>query len=174
MVGTFALASIQTLSRVSILGWIGFVSVMSAILIISIAVGIQDRPSAAPQTGPWDKDISVVNSAGTFLGGMGAVSTVVFSYSGTPAFFNVVGEMKHPRDYNKALYTCQAFVTATYLTIGIVVYYFCGQYLANPALGSAGVLIKKVAYGVALPGLFVSVTIYTHVGAKMIFVRLLR
>jgi hypothetical protein len=37
-----------------------------------------------------------------------------------------------------------------------------------------GTIIKKIAYAVALPGLFVSVTIYTHVGAKMIFVRLLR
>ncbi|WVR06190.1 hypothetical protein IAU60_003220 [Kwoniella sp. DSM 27419] len=174
MVGTFALASIQTLNKVSILGWIGFVSVMSAILIITIAVGIQDRPSAAPQVGPWDKNISAFNSEGTFLGGMGAVCTVVFSYSGTPAFFNVVGEMRKPRDYNKSLYWCQSIVTATYLTIGIVVYYYCGQYLANPALGSAGVIIKKVAYAIALPGLFVSVTIYTHVGAKMIFVRLLR
>ncbi|WWC62344.1 uncharacterized protein I303_104940 [Kwoniella dejecticola CBS 10117] len=174
MVGTFALASIQTLSKVSILGWIGFVSVMAAILIITISVGIQDRPSAAPQTGPWDKNIAAVNHEGTFLGGMGAVSTVVFSYSGTPAFFNVVGEMRKPRDYDRSLYWCQSIVTATYLTIGIVVYYYCGQYLANPALGSAGTIIKKVAYAIALPGLFVSVTIYTHVGAKMIFVRVLR
>ncbi|WVQ81555.1 hypothetical protein IAT38_003679 [Cryptococcus sp. DSM 104549] len=174
MVGTFCLASIQTLNKVSILGWIGFVSVMSAILIITVAVGIQDRPDTAPQVGPWDKDIAAVNHQGTFLGGMGAVSTVVFSYSGTPAFFNVIGEMRRPKDYDKSLYWCQSIVTATYLTIGIVVYYYCGQYLANPALGSAGSIIKKVAYGIALPGLFVSVTIYTHVGAKMIFVRLLR
>lgn len=82
--------------------------------------------------------------------------------------------MRKPRDYYKSLYICQAIVTATYLTIGIVVYYYCGQYLANPALGSAGVMVKKVAYGIALPGLFVSVTIYTHVGAKMLFVRFLR
>ena len=187
MLGTFALASIQTLNKISILGWIGFVSVMAAILIITVAVGIQDRPSAAPQLGPWDKNISAFNSEGTFLGGMAAVSTVVFSYSGTPAvsiciapdqsscqFFNVVGEMRKPRDYNKALFVCQGTVMATYLTIGIVVYYYCGQYLANPALGSAGVMVKKIAYGVALPGLFVSVTIYTHVGAKMLFVRFLR
>ena len=174
MIGTFAMASIQTLNKISILGWIGFVSVMAAILTITVAVGIQDRPSAAPQTGPWDKNIAVVNHSGTFLGGMAAVSTVVFSYSGTPAFFNVIGEMRKPKDYNRALYTCQTIVTMTYLTIGIVVYYYCGQYLANPALGSAGVIVKKVAYGIALPGLFVSCTIYTHVGAKMIFVRVLR
>lgn len=85
MVGTFAFASIQTLNRISILGLIGFVSVMAAILMITIAVGIQDRPSAAPSTGPWDKNIAAFNSEGTFLGGMAAVSTVVFSYSGTPA-----------------------------------------------------------------------------------------
>jgi hypothetical protein len=77
MIGTFILASIQTLNKVSILGWIGFVSVMAAILTITVAVGIQDRPSAAPQVGPWDKNIAVVNHEGTFLGGMAAVSTVV-------------------------------------------------------------------------------------------------
>jgi hypothetical protein len=54
-VGTFALASIQTLNKVGIVSWIGFVSVMAAIMIITIAVGIQDRPVTAPQTGPWDK-----------------------------------------------------------------------------------------------------------------------
>ncbi|KAJ9092895.1 hypothetical protein QFC21_006607 [Naganishia friedmannii] len=150
-VGTFALASIQTLNKVGIVSWVGFVSVMAAIMIITIAVGIQDRPVTAPQVGPWDKNISAFNGAGTFLGGMGAVSTVVFSYSGTPAFFNVIGEMRNPKFYNRSLYICQAVVTATYLTIGIVVYYFCGQYLANPALGSAGGTIKKIAYGVALP-----------------------
>jgi hypothetical protein len=85
MIGTFCLASIQTLNRVSILGWIGFISVMSAIMIISIAVGIQDRPVSAPQTGPWDKNIAAVNTGTNLRDAMGAVSIVVFSYSGTPA-----------------------------------------------------------------------------------------
>lgn len=48
--------------------------------------------------------------------------------------------MREPKFYNRSLYICQTIVTATYLTIGIVVYYYCGQYLANPALGSAGTL----------------------------------
>jgi hypothetical protein len=66
--------------------------------------------------------------------------------------------MRNPKNYNKALYCCQSVVTATYLTIGIVVYYYCGQYLANPALGSAGKSVKIAAYAIALPGLFVSCT----------------
>ncbi|KAL7418998.1 hypothetical protein Q5752_006682 [Cryptotrichosporon argae] len=169
----FACASIETLHRVSVLGWIGFASVMGAILTITIAVGVQDRPVAAPATGPWDKDIHAFIDT-TFLSAMSAVATVVFSYCGTPAFFNVIGEMRRPADYNKAMLTCQSIVTATYLTIGIVVYYYCGQYVTSPALGSAGPLMKRVCYGIALPGLFVSVTIYCHCGAKMLFVRLLR
>ncbi|AFR96003.2 neutral amino acid transporter [Cryptococcus neoformans C23] len=174
MVVTFAFASLQTLGKVSILGWIGFCSVMSAILIITIAVGVEDRPEAAPSTGPWEKDVHAFRSDGTFLNGMSAVSTVVFAYCGTPAFFNVIGEMREPKRFNHALYSAQSVCSAVYLTIGIVVYYYCGQYLSNPALGSAGLLIKKIAYGVALPGLFVGCILYTHVGAKMVFVRLLR
>lgn len=174
MVVTLALASLQTLSKVSVLGWIGFFSIMSAILIITVAVGVEERPEAAPSTGPWDKDIHAFRSDGTFLKGMGAVSTVVFAYCGTPAFFNVIGEMRDPTQFNLALYSAQSICSAVYLTIGIVVYYYCGQYLSNPALGSAGILIKKIAYGVALPGLFVGCILFTHVGAKMVFVRVLR
>lgn len=37
-----------------------------------------------------------------------------------------------------------------YLAIGVTVYYYSGQYVASPALGSAGVLLKRVAYGVSL------------------------
>lgn len=174
MIVTFGLASLQTLGKVSILGWIGFSSIMTAILIITIAVGVQDRPESAPSTGPWEKKIHAFRTDVTFLEAMGAVSTVVFAFCGTPAYFNVIGEMRNPKRFNQALYCAQSVNTAVYLTIGIVVYYYCGQYLSNPALGSAGVLIKKISYGIALPGLFVGCILYTHVGAKMVFVRVLR
>ncbi|WVQ73763.1 hypothetical protein IAR50_003343 [Cryptococcus sp. DSM 104548] len=171
---TFGFASLQTLGKVSILGWIGFTSIMAAILIITIAVGVEDRPESAPATGPWEKDIAAFRTDGSFLDGMSAVSTVVFAYCATPAFFNVISEMRQPKRFSTALYSAQGICTAVYLTIGIVVYYYCGQYLSSPALGSAGKLIKRVSYGVALPGLFVGCILYTHVGAKMVFVRVLR
>lgn len=65
-------------------------------------------------------------------------------------------------------------MTAVYITIGVVVYYYCGSYVASPALGSAGVTMKKAAYGIALPGLIVSTTLLTHYPAKYVFVRVLR
>lgn len=65
-------------------------------------------------------------------------------------------------------------VTASYLTFSLVVYRWCGQWVASPSLGSAGPLIKKIAYGIGLPGLLVSSCLYLHVAAKYLFVRILR
>lgn len=58
--------------------------------------------------------------------------------------------------------------------MGVVVYYFCGQYVASPAMGSAGPLLKKICYGIAIPGLGVSSLIVTHLPAKYIFVTFMR
>lgn len=58
--------------------------------------------------------------------------------------------------------------------IGIIVYYFCGSYVASPALGSAGVMMKKVCYGLAPPGLIVTTTLLVHYTSKYLFVNILR
>lgn len=97
---------------------------------------------------------------------MTAVSTISLTYAGTPAFFNIVSEMRDPKYYNRALAICQVLVTVIYIVVGTVVYYYCGSYVASPALGSAGVLIKKVSYGFALPGLCVSAILLLHVGYR--------
>jgi hypothetical protein len=73
--------------------------------------------------------------------------------------------MKDQKDYFKALSLCQFVMTSIYIAIGVVVYYYCGSYVASPALGSAGVLMKKVCYGLALPGLLASVILVTHVSS---------
>lgn len=54
-----------------------------------------------------------------------------------------------------------------YVAIGTVIYYYCGSYVASPALGSAGATVKKVAYGIALPGLIASTVIVLHVGGNI-------
>ncbi|RSL65286.1 hypothetical protein BHE90_000308 [Fusarium euwallaceae] len=169
----FGCASIRTLSRMSWLAWVGLVFLVGSILIVTIAVGVQDRPATAPQEGVWVSDYKLFNNPG-FLDAISAVSSLVFAYAGTPAFFSIAAEMRDPRLYTRSLILCQSVVTVTYVVIGCVVYYFCGSYVATPALGSAGVTIKKVAYGIAIPGLIVSTTLTIHVPSKYIFVRLLR
>lgn len=85
-------------------------------------------------------------------------------------FFNVVGEMRKPRDYTKAVVLTQSIVTMVYLIIGIIVYYYCGRYVSSPALGSAGPLLKRVAYGIAIPGLFASVRPLLSTGVSTLFI----
>ncbi|CAG7943506.1 unnamed protein product [Penicillium salamii] len=166
------LASIQTLDRISVLAWAGLACMLTSILIVAIAVGIQNHPDAAPP-GPWVSDYKIVNSP-SFTDGMSAISQFIFAYAGTPFFFPIVSEMRDPRHYKKSLTVCQTVVTVTYITIGTVVYYFCGSYVSSPALGSAGKLIKRIAYGISLPGLFVTSTISTHMASKYIFLRFMR
>ncbi|KAF7556949.1 hypothetical protein G7Z17_g1077 [Cylindrodendrum hubeiense] len=170
---SFMLSSIRTLGRLTWLAWVGVICIITAIMIVTIGVGIQDRPSAAPQDGIWESDYKIINHP-TFTKAISAISSIVFSYAGTPAFFSIASEMRDPRLYTRSLIVCQGTVTAVYIAIGCVVYYYCGSYVSSPALGSAGPMVKKVAYGFALPGLIVSTTLLSHVAAKYLFVRALR
>lgn len=175
----FALGSIQTLGRVAWLAWVGVICILTAselsfpfirlarsniptVFTVTIAVGVQDRPAAAPQDGVYVSNYKIINNP-SFTEAISACSSLVFAYAGTPAFFSIVSEMREPKHYTRALIICQTVVTITYITIGIVVYYYCGSYVASPALGSAGTLLKKIAYGFALPGLIVTTVLVTHV-----------
>ncbi|GLI74663.1 hypothetical protein PoHVEF18_002909 [Penicillium ochrochloron] len=162
----FTLSSVRTLGRITWLAWVGLPCILTAIMIVTIAVGIQDRPAAAPKTDtPWVSDYKLVGNP-SFTEGITAVCSLVFAFSGTPGFFAIASEMRDPRKYTPALLVCQAGVTAIYMVIGCVVYYYCGTYVSSPALGSAGGNIKKIAYGFALPGLIVTTTICSHVSPK--------
>ncbi|POY71025.1 hypothetical protein BMF94_5950 [Rhodotorula taiwanensis] len=172
-VATLPLASLRRLERIKWIGWIGLVSMLVSILLVTIAVGAGGRPSLAPQEGPYDLNI-VIWGKPNFADAMNAVANILLAYAGTAAFLPIASEMRDPRDYPKAVLACQGFVTAFYLAIGCVVYLYAGQYVASPALGTAGVLLKRIAYGLAIPGLLAAAVIYTHLPAKWIFVRALR
>ncbi|KAM0568477.1 hypothetical protein ACHAP9_005390 [Verticillium nonalfalfae] len=161
----FLFGSIQTLGRISWLAWI--------VLTVTVAVGIQDRPASAPQTGEWSSDFKIINHP-SFTEAITAVSAIVFAFAGTPAFFAIASEMRDPKLYTRSLIICQSGVTAIYIAIGCVVYYFCGSFVASPALGSAGTTMKKVCYGLALPGLMVTTVLVIHLPGKYMFVRFLR
>lgn len=166
-------ASIRTLGNIAWLGWVGLISIFSAVMVMTVSVGVQDRPNDAPATGPWDKDFKLFTTP-TFADAISAVATILFAAAGTPTYFGIISEMKDPRKYHRAMLLNQVFVTAMYCIIGSIVYWYCGQYVASPALGSAGPLMKKISYGLSIPGLFFSVILWVHIPAKFILVRILR
>ena len=60
------------------------------VIIVTIAVGVIDRPASAPMTpGPWRSDWKVVGNP-SFAEGIAAVSNLLFSFSGTPGKRNSV------------------------------------------------------------------------------------
>lgn len=129
---------------------------------VTIATGVQERPAAAPKEGVWVSDYKLFNTP-SFVQAASSICSLISAYGGTPGFFAIVAEMRRPEQYTRALIICQSIVTVTYLIIGCLMYYFCGSYVSSPALGSAGDTIKKASYGVAIPGLIVSITVVTHV-----------
>ncbi|KAK1147881.1 hypothetical protein N8T08_000396 [Aspergillus melleus] len=173
-IASFGLASIRTLGKIKWTAWVGLGCVFTAVIMVTIAVGLQDRPPTAPKSdSAWISDYKLFGTP-SFTEAISAVSALVYAYSGTPGFFPIAAEMRDPSLYTRALLICQGSVTAIYIAAGIVIYYYCGSYVASPALGSAGILIKKISYGISLPGLIVSTIVVLHFPSKYIFVRILR
>ncbi|KAJ5693088.1 hypothetical protein N7462_002511 [Penicillium macrosclerotiorum] len=168
----FMFSSIQTLARISWLAWLGVGCIIVAVSIVTVGVGIQGHPPSTSDV-ILESDYKLFGNP-SFVDAMTAISTISLTYAGTPAFFNIIAEMRDPRLYTRALTICQVTVTIIYIVAGTVVYYYCGSHVASPALGSAGPVIKKISYGIALPGLCVSAILLLHLPAKHIFVRTLR
>nr|AOR51671.1 neutral amino acid transporter [Phaffia rhodozyma] len=166
-------ASIRTFKHISWLSWIGMAAILPAIFLVTIACAVADRPANAPATGPFDKGLKAFGNP-SFVDGIICVVNIVFSYGGSPGFLPVITEMRDPRQYTKAMFLAQTICVSLYFVITIVLWWSCGQYIASPALGSAGVLIKKIGYGIAIPGLLAGPIIFTHMSAKFCFVRALR
>ncbi len=151
----------------------GFICVMGGVLAVVVGVTLLDRPAAAPQTGPFDLGFQVVGHP-SFYAGVTSFLAIFISSSAGPIYLPIVAEMKRPQDYRKAVLPVGVIVGSVYLSLSLVVYYYCGTWIASPSLGSAGPLVKKVAYGIALPSLIISAGIFNHAAAKYTFVRAMR
>lgn len=139
------LSAVQTLDKISWIGWVGLISILGSLITVTVAVGVS----------PPDVTDKVTQAAAdpSFVDAINAVSVIVLAYAGTPNYFNIAAEMRDPKQYTKSVLLGQSFVTMVYLVIGCTVYHFVGQYIASPALGSAGELMQRICYGIALPGL---------------------
>ncbi|KAI0345125.1 hypothetical protein BDW22DRAFT_1426816 [Trametopsis cervina] len=153
----------RTLNGIAYLSVLSFTSILAAVFITMIGVGIIGRQ------GPL-----AVTSHLTFAKGFLAVTDIIFAYAGHVAFFTFISEMKQPRDFPKTLFALQICDTTLYLIVGIVVYFYTGANAVSPALGNTGVTLRKIAYGIALPTIMIAGVVNGHVCAKLVFVRLFR
>lgn len=94
--------------------------------------------------------------------------------AGHVTFFGFIAESKKPSDFFKSVIMMQISSVMLYVVFSVVVYYYAGSSVLAPALSSAPSLIRKIAYGLALPTIVVSGVINGHIAAKNLWVALWR
>ncbi|KAI0797504.1 transmembrane amino acid transporter protein-domain-containing protein [Abortiporus biennis] len=153
----------RTLNGISYLSVVSFISILAAVLITMIGVGIKGHQGTIAIT-------TNLNFANGFL----AVTDIIFAYSGHVAFFTFISEMQKPEDFPKALFFLQISDTILYVVVGVVVYAYAGPNTVSPALGNTGPTLSKIAYGIALPTIIIAGTINGHVCSKLVYIRIFR
>lgn len=165
----FILAIPPSFTEVAILGYIDFVSIILAIGITIIGTGIQQTHAAgglaASTWSAWPKE------GLTFVEAFVALGNIVFAYSFAVCQFSFMDEMHTPQDYVKSVWALGIIEIIIYTVTGALVYVFVGVDVQSPALLSAGTLLSKIAFGVALPVIFISGSINTTVVARYIHSR---
>lgn len=165
----FFVALPPTFAEFAILGYIDFVSIILAIIITIVATGIEAHKApgglAAVTWSAWPPPDSTLS--GAFL----ATTNIIFAYSFAVCQYSFMAEMHTPRDYVKSIWALGLIEIFIYTLTGGLIYAFVGADVASPGLLSAGPLISRIAFGVALPVIFISGSINTTVVGRYILDR---
>jgi hypothetical protein len=98
--------------------------------------------------------------------------TNVRNPAGHVAFFGFIAELKQPKDFPKSLALMQTLAVSFYMLISTIIYYYAGPSVASPALGSASPIVRKIAFGIALPTIVVAGVVNGSVACKYIYMRI--
>jgi hypothetical protein len=162
------LAIPPSFAEIAILGYIDFASIIVAIGVTMIATGIQSSSGS----GEFVKDLipwSAWPKEGiTFSAAIVATNNIVFAYSFAGCLPSFMEDMHTPKDYVKTLWWMGGIQIVVYTLTGSIIYAFVGQGVKSPALLSAGPVISRVVFGIALPVIFISGSINTTVVCRYI------
>ncbi|KAF2117741.1 transmembrane amino acid transporter protein-domain-containing protein [Lophiotrema nucula] len=162
---SFILGLPRTMKGVSFLSVSSCVSVVIAVTVVIIAVAI---------TKPDVGNIMAVGKSRPVVEGLNPVMYIILAFTGHAGFPSFIAEMKNPRDFPKALLFMQIMAVSFYMLIAAVIYYYAGPYVASPALGSAGPIVRKVAYGLAMPTIVIAGVANGSVVTKYVYIRVWR
>ncbi|KAF9889537.1 hypothetical protein FE257_007247 [Aspergillus nanangensis] len=164
MILSFICTLPRTSSKVFIMSVISCTSIVVATFVTMIAIGVQ-----AP-----DDVVREITTKVPFADAFLAVTNIIFAYIAHVAFFGFMSEMEDVRDFPKSLAMLQIGDTTLYIVVSMVIYCYAGPDVESPALSSAGPMMKKVAYGLAIPTVIIAGVVFAHVTCKYIYVRIFR
>ncbi|KAL8666789.1 MAG: hypothetical protein Q9168_007411 [Polycauliona sp. 1 TL-2023] len=165
----YCLALPPTFHEFAILGYIDFTSILIAIFITMVATGVQASGSAGGLSGvTWSAwPPADITFAKAFL----STTNIVFAYSFAVCQYSFMAEMHTPSDYVKSIWALGIAEIFIYTLTGAIIYAFVGADVKSPAILSAPSLVSRVAFGIALPVIFISGSINTTVVGKYIMGR---
>ncbi|KAF1911391.1 transmembrane amino acid transporter protein-domain-containing protein [Ampelomyces quisqualis] len=163
------LALPPTFAEFAILGYLDFISILAAIFITIIATGVQAHNAPGGLSGvnwsAWPPEDT------TFYGAFLATTNIIFAYSFAVCQFSFMSEMHTPKDYVKSIWALGLIEIFIYTVTGALIYAFVGAEVKSPALLSAGTQVSRIAFGVALPVIFISGSINGTVVGRYIMDR---
>jgi hypothetical protein len=164
----FLLALPPSFSEFAILGYIDFVSIIAAIGITIIATGVSASSTTGLSAVEWSawppEDVSLKSA---FL----STTNIVLAYSFAVSQFSFMAEMHTPKDYIKSIWSLGLMEIFIYTLTGALIYAFVGPEVRSPALLSSGFTVSRVAFGVALPVIFISGSISSTVVGRYVLTR---
>jgi hypothetical protein len=131
----------RTSSKLFIMSTVSAASILIATITTMIAIGVQ-----APDNVEND-----ITTSPSFSEAFLAVTNIVFAFIAHVAFFGIMSEMEDTTQFPKSLAMLQVVDTTLYIVTAMVIYCYAGPTVESPALSSAGPVMKKVAYGLAIP-----------------------
>lgn len=141
---------------------IAFTSILSAVVLTMIALGVSPQAAAGEMKGTYSPN---------FPSAFNSISNVVFAYGGHVAWVSFIAELRDPKDFPKSLILLQTVDISLYFIAAIVIYRYAGENVGSPALNSNTPIIRKVAWGIALPTIIIAGVIFAHVTVKYIYLR---
>jgi hypothetical protein len=122
----------------------------------------------------------VITNAGTppgttFVTALNGLNQAVYSYGGSMMFCEFMSEMRKPADFWKGLVCAQAVIYCCYVTFGMVVYSFQGQFAFNPAMQGLSPYNWQTAANIMFlfSGL-IAACLYGNIGVKVMYVNVLQ
>ncbi|OBT83915.1 hypothetical protein VE02_09766 [Pseudogymnoascus sp. 03VT05] len=110
-----------------------------------------------------------VSSVG-FTGGVVGLMQAVYAYGGAMLFIEFMAEMRHPRDFWKAMIFAQLFIYICYIFYGCFIYGYQGQYSVNPSYqGVSPYAWQTVGNAIAVVSALIAAGLYGNIGIKVLY-----
>ncbi|BFZ58805.1 hypothetical protein PYCC9005_005870 [Savitreella phatthalungensis] len=183
----FFIGQIRTLQKFGFIATAA-VYINVAIMAISIAGAAKNGPlystyaTAAGSTFDNGATVTPVNGVyptKTTTGGLpttdfgasvNGAAQAIFAFGGSLIFPEFASEMRRPRDFLKAMWGAQIFITAVYLAYGLALYSLQGGYVQNPSyLGIPGQGFQTAGNVLAMISAIIAAALYGNIGLKTVY-----